>query len=79
MAAAQLKPDTRGLLTSPGDASASSSNSNAARSSSFVICEVCDGYIKDLELLRHHMNLVHKVSGLICVLVCDLVDLVDLI
>ena len=28
---------------------------------SFVICEICDGYIKDLEQLRNHMNLIHKV------------------
>ncbi|XP_063851399.1 MOG interacting and ectopic P-granules protein 1-like isoform X2 [Scylla paramamosain] len=29
---------------------------------SFVICEICDGYIKDLEQLRNHMNLIHKVK-----------------
>ena len=28
---------------------------------SFVICEICDGYIKDLEQLRNHMMWIHKV------------------
>ena len=28
----------------------------------FVICEICDGYIKDLEQLRNHMQWIHKVS-----------------
>ena len=27
----------------------------------FVICEICDGYIKDLEQLRNHMQWIHKV------------------
>lgn len=30
--------------------------------SSFVICEICDGYIKDLDQLRSHMQLIHKVK-----------------
>ena len=30
--------------------------------SGFVICEICDGYIKDLEQLRNHMQWIHKVS-----------------
>ncbi|XP_055383471.1 uncharacterized protein LOC129613441 isoform X2 [Condylostylus longicornis] len=30
--------------------------------SSFVICEICDGYIKDLEQLRNHMQWMHKVK-----------------
>lgn len=29
---------------------------------SFVICEICDGYIKDLEQLRNHMQWMHKVK-----------------
>lgn len=29
---------------------------------SFVICEICDGYIKDLEQLRNHMLWIHKVK-----------------
>ncbi|KFM62639.1 MOG interacting and ectopic P-granules protein 1, partial [Stegodyphus mimosarum] len=28
----------------------------------FVMCEICDSYIKDLEELRSHMNWVHKVK-----------------
>lgn len=27
----------------------------------FVMCEICDGYIKDLEQLRSHMHWIHKV------------------
>lgn len=30
--------------------------------SSFVICEICDGYIKDLDQLRSHMQMIHKVK-----------------
>ncbi|XP_030026775.2 MOG interacting and ectopic P-granules protein 1 [Manduca sexta] len=30
--------------------------------STFVICEICDGYIKDLEQLRNHMQWIHKVK-----------------
>jgi len=29
---------------------------------SFVICEICDGYIKDLDQLRNHMQWIHKVK-----------------
>lgn len=29
---------------------------------SFVICEICDGYIKDLDQLRNHMQGMHKVK-----------------
>ena len=29
----------------------------------FVICEICDGYIKDLEQLRNHMQWIHKVMA----------------
>ncbi|GBP15568.1 MOG interacting and ectopic P-granules protein 1 [Eumeta japonica] len=29
----------------------------------FVICEICDGYIKDLEQLRNHMQWMHKGQG----------------
>jgi len=28
----------------------------------FVICEICDGYIRDLEQLRTHMQWIHKVK-----------------
>ncbi|XP_050090905.1 uncharacterized protein LOC126574637 isoform X2 [Anopheles aquasalis] len=28
----------------------------------FVVCEICDGYIKDLDQLRNHMQWIHKVK-----------------
>ena len=31
----------------------------------FVICEICDGYIKDLEQLRNHMQWIHKVKKIL--------------
>ncbi|XP_043465125.1 MOG interacting and ectopic P-granules protein 1 [Leptopilina heterotoma] len=34
----------------------------AGNKSTFVICEICDGYIKDLEQLRNHMQWIHKVK-----------------
>ncbi|RVE42319.1 hypothetical protein evm_013032 [Chilo suppressalis] len=37
-------------------------NVNANNKNSFVICEICDGYIKDLEQLRNHMQWIHKVK-----------------
>jgi hypothetical protein len=33
----------------------------SGKSGTFVICEICDGYIKDLEQLRTHMQWIHKV------------------
>merc|ERR1712223_1113147 len=32
----------------------------------FVICEVCDGYIKDMEQLRNHMQWIHNRPPLNC-------------
>lgn len=40
----------------------SSSSSNSSNKPTFVICEICDGYIKDLEQLRNHMQWIHKVK-----------------
>ncbi|CAF4884744.1 unnamed protein product [Pieris macdunnoughi] len=40
----------------------SSSNSSQNSKAHFVICEICDGYIKDLEQLRNHMQWIHKVK-----------------
>lgn len=34
----------------------------AGNKAQFVICEICDGYIKDLEQLRNHMQWMHKVK-----------------
>ncbi|XP_015834287.1 MOG interacting and ectopic P-granules protein 1 isoform X2 [Tribolium castaneum] len=41
------------LTSKPGDTNSKNS---------FVICEICDGYIKDLEQLRNHMQWIHKVK-----------------
>ncbi|KAF8786880.1 MOG interacting and ectopic P-granules protein 1 like protein [Argiope bruennichi] len=41
---------------------AAASGSATVQSNSLVVCEICDGYIKDLEQLRTHMQLIHKVK-----------------
>ncbi|KAI2799161.1 hypothetical protein BLOT_013169, partial [Blomia tropicalis] len=46
-------PKANSLPTNRGDVT----NSKG----SFVMCEICDGYIKDLEQLRTHMHWIHKV------------------
>lgn len=40
----------------------SSSQGMQNSKATFVICEICDGYIKDLEQLRNHMQWIHKVK-----------------
>lgn len=35
---------------------------NAANAKGVVMCEICDGYIKDLEQLRNHMQWIHKIK-----------------
>ncbi|CAG0913912.1 unnamed protein product [Notodromas monacha] len=35
---------------------------NVQGADSFVVCEICDGYIKDLEQLGNHLKWIHKVS-----------------
>ncbi|CAK1590400.1 unnamed protein product [Parnassius mnemosyne] len=40
----------------------SSSQTQQNSKATFVICEICDGYIKDLEQLRNHMQWIHKVK-----------------
>ena len=45
-------------FTPTGGASAMAGRGGKA---DFVICEICDGYIKDLEQLRNHMLWIHKV------------------
>lgn len=37
-------------------------NPNTSGKTQFVICEICDGYIKDLDQLRNHMQWIHKVK-----------------
>lgn len=39
-------------------------NPQGGGKASFVICEICDGYIKDLDQLRNHMQWMHKVKVL---------------
>lgn len=39
----------------------SPTNREANPKGTFVMCEICDGYIKDLEQLRTHMHWIHKV------------------
>lgn len=45
-----------------GTKGSSQGRGDSSGNPSFVICEICDGYIKDLEQLRNHMNLIHKVK-----------------
>ncbi|XP_066587154.1 enolase-phosphatase E1 isoform X2 [Prorops nasuta] len=51
-------PRTTTQSTIPG----SGSSSKTGGKNTFVICEICDGYIKDLEQLRNHMQWIHKVK-----------------
>ena len=59
-----LPPVSKG---NPGKSSGAPSSSSLAapkpeKKDSFVICEICDGFIKDLEQLRNHMSWIHKVK-----------------
>ncbi|XP_045465093.1 MOG interacting and ectopic P-granules protein 1 isoform X2 [Harmonia axyridis] len=49
-----------GSSNSPASQQAKPGDTNSKNS--FVICEICDGYIKDLEQLRNHMHWIHKVK-----------------
>ncbi|XP_011337590.1 uncharacterized protein LOC105279479 isoform X2 [Ooceraea biroi] len=51
-------PRTTSQTSIPG----SGSSSKSGGKNTFVICEICDGYIKDLEQLRNHMQWIHKVK-----------------
>lgn len=46
----------------PQQTQSSSTSTNSSNKPTFVICEICDGYIKDLEQLRNHMQWIHKVK-----------------
>ncbi|XP_050517832.1 MOG interacting and ectopic P-granules protein 1 isoform X2 [Diabrotica virgifera virgifera] len=74
-ASAQKKPAQQPSIsitplprTTPSAAAAASGSSGGAKpgdtssKNSFVICEICDGYIKDLEQLRNHMQWIHKIK-----------------
>ncbi|XP_050497050.1 zinc finger protein MEP-1 isoform X2 [Bombus vancouverensis nearcticus] len=51
-------PRTTSQTSIPG----SGTSSKSGEKTTFVICEICDGYIKDLEQLRNHMQWIHKVK-----------------
>nr|XP_012150887.1 PREDICTED: uncharacterized protein LOC100877073 isoform X1 [Megachile rotundata] len=51
-------PRTTSQTSAPG----SGTSSKSGGKTTFVICEICDGYIKDLEQLRNHMQWIHKVK-----------------
>ncbi|KAJ8945932.1 hypothetical protein NQ318_016760 [Aromia moschata] len=54
-----ITPLPRGTGSSP---MAPAKPGDTASKNSFVICEICDGYIKDLEQLRNHMQWIHKIK-----------------
>ncbi|XP_031631580.1 MOG interacting and ectopic P-granules protein 1 isoform X2 [Contarinia nasturtii] len=54
MQSASLLPKPSGTTAKPGQ--------NQGGKASFVICEICDGWIKDLDQLRNHMQWMHKVK-----------------
>lgn len=54
MQSASLLPKPSGTNVKPGQVHGSKA--------SFVICEICDGWIKDLDQLRNHMQWMHKVK-----------------
>ncbi|CAL1299580.1 unnamed protein product [Larinioides sclopetarius] len=55
-------PKLQGPYPVPMAKPATASGSASMQSNSLVVCEICDGYIKDLEQLRTHMQLIHKVK-----------------
>lgn len=54
MQSASILPKPSGTTVKPGQ--------NQGGKASFVICEICDGWIKDLDQLRNHMQWMHKVK-----------------
>lgn len=57
----------RQSVSSSSTSNSPTSNANkpgqqATGKAAFVICEICDGYIKDLDQLRNHMQWIHKVK-----------------
>ncbi|KAL1517591.1 hypothetical protein ABEB36_001333 [Hypothenemus hampei] len=53
-----ITPLPRGTTATPS----ASKPGDTSSKNSFVICEICDGYIKDLEQLRNHMQWIHKIK-----------------
>ncbi|KAG1656839.1 MOG interacting and ectopic P-granules protein 1 [Nymphon striatum] len=58
----QSKPVGTTKLTSNGLQSITVPFKGGKGSHTFVICEICDGYIRDLDQLRAHMQWMHKVK-----------------
>lgn len=50
------------MLTKQQQAAANAKPGQVNPSGKFVICEICDGLIKDLDQLRNHMQWMHKVK-----------------
>nr|CAD7395347.1 unnamed protein product [Timema poppensis] len=48
--------------TLPANSAVTKPGTSPGGKATFVICEICDGYIKDLEQLRNHMQWIHKVK-----------------
>ncbi|GIY16828.1 MOG interacting and ectopic P-granules protein 1 [Caerostris extrusa] len=55
-------PKLQGPYPVPMAKPSTASGSTSMQSNSLVVCEICDGYIKDLDQLRTHMQLIHKVK-----------------
>ncbi|XP_055619483.1 MOG interacting and ectopic P-granules protein 1 isoform X2 [Toxorhynchites rutilus septentrionalis] len=49
-------------LQAAGTSAVKPGQSPAGGKAAFVVCEICDGYIKDLDQLRNHMQWIHKVK-----------------
>ncbi|VEN64144.1 unnamed protein product, partial [Callosobruchus maculatus] len=51
-----------GAAGGPGSGTQTAKPGDTSSKNTFVICEICDGYIKDLEQLRNHMQWIHKIK-----------------
>uniref|UniRef100_A0A1Q3G0R5 MOG interacting and ectopic P-granules protein 1 n=1 Tax=Culex tarsalis TaxID=7177 RepID=A0A1Q3G0R5_CULTA len=49
-------------LQAAGTSAVKPGQSPSGSKTAFVVCEICDGYIKDLDQLRNHMQWIHKVK-----------------
>lgn len=49
-------------LQAAGTSAVKPGQNPAGGKTAFVVCEICDGYIKDLDQLRNHMQWIHKVK-----------------
>lgn len=57
-----ITPLPRGTPTTTSNPVAPAKPGDTTSKNTFVICEICDGYIKDLEQLRNHMQWIHKIK-----------------